>query len=96
MQGFRAYLIRVLRLSPPAWRKGLLLGACASLSLSLLVSPDLDAQGALMVHWLPEGAAPFLRLVSRSTAALAASAYSRLNGLPRCGCAASPAASMRL
>lgn len=42
-------------------------------SLSLLVSPGFDTvNGDLMLHWLPEGSAPFFRLVSRSAAALAA------------------------
>ena len=66
LAGARVAANRLMRVAAPAF--GFLLVG----SLSLLVSPDLDAQGALMVHWLPEGAAPFLRLVSRSTAALAA------------------------
>lgn len=41
--------------------------------LSLLLSPGFDAQsGDLVLNWLPEGPAPFARLVSRSLAALTA------------------------
>ena len=65
--GAQVKLSRLARVGAPA------LGFLLVGSLSLLVSPGYDADtGHLMIHWLPEGPAPFLRLVSRSTAALAA------------------------
>lgn len=65
--GARIPLSRLARVGAPA------LGFLLIGSLSLLVSPGFDPQdGSIMVHWLPEGTAPFLRLVARSTAALAA------------------------
>lgn len=64
--GARVAPSRLARVAAPAF--GFLLAG----SLSLLVSPAFDPQGALEVHWLPEGASPFLRLVSRSSASLAA------------------------
>jgi predicted Zn-dependent protease len=39
MQGFRANLIRVLRLTPFRWRKGLLKSVCAGLTMSLVLTP---------------------------------------------------------
>lgn len=58
---------RLARVGAPA------LGFLLVGSLSLLVSPGFSpADGSLMLHWLPEGPTPFLRLVSRSTAALSA------------------------
>lgn len=64
--GARVPVGRWARVAAPA------LGFLLVGSLSLLVSPGYDAQGSLMVHWLPEGPAPYFRLVSRSMAALAA------------------------
>ena len=57
---------KLIRVAMPA------MGFLLTGSLSLLVSPGFDTQGSLMLHWLPEGPAPFFQLVSRSTAALAA------------------------
>ena len=64
--GARVLPSRLVRVAAPAFGF-LLIG-----SVSLLVSPGFDAQGSLMVHWLPEGSGPFFKLVSRSAAALAA------------------------
>lgn len=64
--GARVLPGRLVRVAAPA------LGFLLIGSLSLLVSPGFDAQGSLMVHWLPEGSDPFFKLVSRSGAALAA------------------------
>ena len=64
--GARVAAVRWVRVAAPP------LGFLLVGSLSLLASPGFDAQGSLMIHWLPEGPAPVLRLVSRSTAALAA------------------------
>ena len=58
--------MRLARVAAPA------LGFLLIGSLSLLVSPALDAGGSLTLQWLPEGSAPFFRLVARSGAALAA------------------------
>lgn len=63
--GARIPLSRLLRVVAPTF--GFLLAG----SVSLLISVGVDADsGNWIVQWLPEGPAPFYRLVARSTAAL--------------------------